>query len=137
MESLKIKKDSWHYKLAEFGDRHGYIPYSSDICSYTKHVIWGLLLGFMAFLAIFAFICSIGNTLAFLAAISVYGIWFEPGWPAQVILILIITVGLFSLFFVIYPIVDNIVNSDSNTVKFIPSAYRSFKNKFCIKVEIE
>ena len=137
MESLKIKKDSWHYKLAKFGDSHGYIPYSSDICSYTKHVIWGLLLGFMAFVAILAFIYCIGDALAFLAVISVYGIWFEPGWPAQVILILIITVGLFSLFFVIYPIVDNIVNSDSNTDKFVPSAYRSFKNKFCIKVEIE
>ena len=134
---MKIKKDSWHYKLANFGDSHGYVPYSSDICSYTKHVIWGLLLGFMAFLAILAFIYCIGNTLAFLAAISVYGIWFEPGWPAQIILTLIITVGLFSLFFVIYPIVDNIVNSDYNTDKFVPSAYRSFKNKFCIKVEIE
>jgi hypothetical protein len=137
MESLKIKKDSWHYKLAKFGARHGYVPYSSDICSYTKHVIWGLLLGFMAFLAIFTFICGIGNTLAFLAAISVYGIWLEPDWPAQVILILSISVGLFLLVFLIYPIVDNIVNSDYNTDKFVPSAYRSFKNKFCIKVEIE
>jgi hypothetical protein len=137
MESLKIKKDSWHYKLAKFGSFGHIRYYSYDICSYTKDVIKGLLLGFMAFLAILTFIYCIGDALAFLAVISVYGIWFEPGWPAQIILTLIITVGLFLLFFVIYPIVDNIVNLDYNTDKFVPSAYRSFKNKFCIKVEIE
>jgi hypothetical protein len=134
MKTFQLKKDSWHYKLANFGvDHAAYRVYeSSDICSYIRYVMYGLfwfLVVSTIVLALGGFaLYSIGNLIGWLFL----GYILESGTIGFFIII-----GAFSLFIGTTAAVmitkDRMQHEEPG---FVRLAYRSWKNKFCAKVEL-
>ena len=128
---MKISRNSWHYKVACLG---GGIPRTRDICAYTSDVFTGLVgIGVLTIIAGYS-LFVIGNVIAWIAAILVNGVFIEPNFFTMM--------GIF--FFVItFPIIlllGYILNRHFKDKKpepsFIRTAYLSWKNKWCTKIEV-
>lgn len=133
MKTLKLNKDSWHYKLAMQYDRH--VPDNTDICSYTRLLF--------AAMSLMAFAITILTLLAGTILFTIGG-WFAYlfGFPLH---------GAVVPFTFIYggaTIVIGIVAAKAHYDEhkydkpkkepgFVRTAYRSWKDKFCVKVEFE
>jgi len=126
---MKISRNSWHYKVACLG---GGIPRTRDICAYTSDVLTGLVgVGVLTIIAGFS-LFIIGNVIAWIAAVLVNGMFIEPNFFTMM--------GIF--FFVItFPIIlllGYILLSvyEEKKHSFIWTAYSSWKNKWCTKIEV-
>lgn len=133
MKTLKFSKNSWHYKLARFGDEFSERNLS-DICSYTRAFLWGtfLFLLFVTFMLGIIFIH--GEAIGYVAAMIAQGTFIEPDTLAGICLILygaLFTIWFFTRAFII--VTEHKFKEDN----FVVNAYHSFKDKYCVRVEVK
>ena len=134
MKALKFSKNSWHYWLATFGDDYRKL---GDICSYTRAVIKGSMLFSLVVLLVIGATVIHANLFAWISSMIVYQTMFAPEILAGM------GVGLYLLIFVLLLIgaINYLWNQyceclDNQPDNFVAHAYHSFKDKFCVKVEI-
>lgn len=136
MKAIQISKTSWHYNFMKWCN-DGYVD-ASDICEYSRKLVLRLIMAAIGglFLSIIAgfIMFMIGSTIAWAVA-SVVSLSFLPPEPAAAAtLLVVIGIGVPLALYVLF-----IENQDAIAKKmdtpFIRSAYDSWKNKFCVKVE--
>lgn len=142
MKTLTFNKNSFHYKLAEFGGLDKWNSY--DICSYTRRVVVGMLL-----------MCVLGSIFAFLANIIIqvvlgigFSFWYRQDlfsdWgKAGMIMIVTSAAGGIILFVpqMLWRAYQNrqarIAGLDLPVKPdgFIKTAYKSHKQKYCLRID--
>jgi hypothetical protein len=99
MKAHTLSSKSWHFWLANFGDRRVWNDQQVDICSYTRYVIKGFLLMLLAGLGIllvtFFTLTLVGGTLLWYYQLITTLDWVEPNPPAVIgtLLLLIAAFG--------------------------------------------
>ncbi len=145
MKTLKFSRKSWHYELAHTFTKY---PETGNFCAYVRAVIWGFFccLGIIVIVSAALYVFVI-DPLAWLVYYINYGI-LEPE-TGNVILVTEIFAFLLAVFEIYYKerLVDwweekryeRLKKKYSTTKKdsFIKSAYQSFKDKVCFRVEFE
>ena len=132
MKVIEFKRDSWHHKLATIHD-----PYynqdwkdETDICTYTRHV----LLGFLSFL----FMCGVFGLLAFFTLNSLYAVYqwvfFSQPMNEFAVVFLCVVGGLLTMGLLAGGTAVVREKLDSSHPGFVRTAYRSWKDKFCVKI---
>ena len=130
---INLNKSSWHYQLATaYGSLHKNETVT-DICYYTRQVIKGV------FLAVF--ITCLISVAAFCVIDMFMGIGFSIAYgamlmntPGLVVLILIFSIGALCALALAS---DKVSKSNRNKEPgFVRTAYRSWKDKFCVKVKL-
>ena len=134
MKTIKFKTDSWHYKFVSQWDpivvhRTG----GTDICSYVRALMLGLTVMALLFgiLGLFAgvLLYAIGNWIGYF----LFGYALSEGTPFVTIIY-----ACFGAFIWYNQWKENrVVNEKEKEPGFIRLAYRSWKDKFCAKVEFE
>ena len=132
MKTYMLKKDSWHYWLASFGDDlRMYGVY--DICGYIR----AMLVGLFQLLFVTAVVCLIGG--AILYSIGNLFSWLFLGYQLSQLTIMVsaLLVGLIGA-----AVIISAIEASRNTVRktepgFVRLAYRRFKEKTCSLVEFE
>jgi hypothetical protein len=88
MKAHTLSSKSWHFWLANFGDRRVWDDDRVDICSYTRYVIKGFLLMLLAGLGILLLtlftLTIVGGTLLWYYELIVAFKWVTPNPPAVV-----------------------------------------------------
>lgn len=154
MKTLTFKTTSWHYLLATKiagyrprADDGEYGNDSPDICTYTRHVISGLML------LILICICIAGLGYAFFdIALAIgfslyYHVWLGDAMTTvstMIVLICIVVVAFHRLCNLISDYRWNKLHFDANgnyirnpviPDGFIKHAYKSWKGKFCMPIK--
>ena len=145
MKALTFNKTSWHFRLAKMA---GYkVPYydeywreargdNADICTYSKHVMGGLLAlaGTGIVIAIIGFLLS--HILLGIYFSLKLGMWFFSDVAVGTMLV----IGICSVSFGIVSIFTwNNDRKRSTEYRnrpdgFVKHAYKSWKEKFCVKI---
>ena len=131
MKTFELKKKSWHYFLANFGSERVYSH--TDICAYIRYVIYGtfwfIIMGGAGAFFSGCVLFSIGNLFS----------WLFLGYELEKM-----TVGVFTMFSAFFMMGLFLVGKDTIQHKmrdgepgFVRLAYRSWKDKFCAKVELK
>lgn len=142
MTPITIDKKSFHYKLAHgVGYREWHD--SNDICSYSRHVVLGGLVGLfvltmITLLTIFVsyLLVSMGLTLYF--AIF-HGVLIPDDFALAGFMLLtfaalyLLAIWGYKLISRGYNKVTNIIETKEDT--FVSNAYRAYKDKFCVKLQ--
>ena len=145
MKPIKINKNSWHYHVAtKYTD--GNIYWVKSICEYNRRVFMGLasicLIILASSLALLILLSPIFYTILYL----IYGLEFDSGSTESALIVSGIGFyfGILGIYIThlltdreynkAYEMTENgIERKDS----YIKSAWKSFKNKVCVKVEFE
>lgn len=141
MKEFEINTKSLHYRLATvYGGYDSYYR-GSDICSYTRHIMMGLLgilclIILLSFLSFALFDIVVGTIFSIIAGMFIMG-------PIGQILLIIMTAiiitfllaGMVSVIKNKYYEYKNKKNSAPEPDGFIKTAYKSWKDKYCIKVK--
>jgi hypothetical protein len=134
MKTIKLNRESWHYKLSDMTP--GFNPHRTDICGYPWRVFFGMII-FMICLALGSFVTYVvGDTFAWAIACIVNWIWMDPEGHAAFIGFFVISmtiamvIGVGLVFFVTF-LFEEFSNSDN----FLTHAYAAHKEKFCAKIE--
>lgn len=154
MKTLKLKTNSWHYKVAEFGGNmsvYGH-PYGHDICSYSRKVIRGI------FALIAAILISVMTTMfiSYVVVETVLSIAFsfytghnmftEIGVIGNIIMIAMLVVFCIDYFgkkisaYKERRYHENLGKPDNSDIapdSFTKSVYKAYKEKYCSRVEFE
>lgn len=132
MKTLQFNRNSWHFKLVN--KIFGYSVYQiNDICSYTITVLFSLLI-LALFGTIIAFLAYlIGDFLGYFIATIVNFTLINPEPAAAAVMIILSIVSIINVIILIG-------NSSSRTLdkisdSFIVESYKSFKGKYCAKIE--
>ncbi len=146
---FELKRDSWHYRLANFASEDGNrrVYRDSDICTYIR----ALMLGAFWFLVCLWFVALagiwVGTTVYNLYTFAVYGSALTA--PAIVLCCLIITLALIVVIAVQVERYKErkhqrrmeILRQGGEVPEpkpgFIRLAYRKFKDKTCFKLEFK
>lgn len=151
MESITLKKNSWHYWLVKHLTQWERLDDQNDFCKYCRYVFGSMILATM--LAIIAaatgilVLAALANDLYLLYsgvftghfhALKLWGVSdffsFSSGLTA-------ILLGAFLLFFGIFVLYDKYeeykASNPEPSNSFISNAYRSIKNKICFKVTFQ
>jgi hypothetical protein len=133
MKLLKLNKDSWHYKLAMMYDK--WMPDNTDICTYTRTLIASFCLmtfaicvmGLLAGSLLFMF----GGWIAYFLGYELHGavIPFTFIYGVSAVIIGIVWAKAFYQ--------ERKWTQPEKEPGFIRTAYRSWKDKFCVKVEFK
>lgn len=131
MKTFELKKESWHYWVANFGETRVYEE--TDICSYIRYMIRGGLL-----LALCVIVGG-GAGAATLFAIGNLFSWLFLGYDLHE------TTKIVGIAFIILVMIPATVilgvtakeKMEEGEPGFIRLAYRSWKDKFCAKVELK
>lgn len=136
MKTVKVNKKSWHYWLADIG---GFVEWKdNDICTYRSAVIKGM--GEISFLALIASLVFglgaviIGDLIGWGIACFIYGVFIQPSQYALSALIVLGIAALASSFFGV--VVGGKLIINSHKPEFITTAYQSWRDKVCHKIEI-
>ncbi len=131
MKTYTLKRNSWHYWLADFADK---VDTDTDICTYIRKVFQGvfaLLILIVACTAVAAFIgtgvWNILNVLFFTASLNPAGIIFISVFLGAVL------VGLNEY----YKNKRTHGSVEHKEPGFVSLAYRKFKDKTCFRIRIE
>lgn len=137
MKTLTVNRNSWHYKLAKLGGRDVY--YETDICSYTRRVMFGVVLAILATAAGIGAIYLLVDIVLGLGFSIWYGVWLmnAPGEIAlMVVAILSFSAGvIFSIEKVSQAWRRHKRNQYDREPGFVGQAYQSWKHKYCTKIE--
>lgn len=137
MKYTKLNVNSWHYKLAE---SVGYDPDNNDICSYTRRVIVGIF----CLVALIVFIAATSAAISFLLVHMVLGAYFYfayglvPafefffGWG---IVIVSAICAACNLSYLKLKERKYLRDTEEKEPSFFVTAYRSWKDKFCVKLQ--
>jgi len=129
MKTLTFSTKSWHYWFANICEPSYAYMRDTDICSYTRSVIFGMLLVLFCTAVVVLYTASVGDFLAWIVSYLNTGIWAAPHVGAVVncmIIIAAILVGISIL-------ANRVLNTASNT-SFVRESYSSFKNQYCFRV---
>ena len=130
---ISLKTKSWHYRLATaYGSLSTYAE-TTDICDYTRQVLKGVFIAvFMTAIISVAALCVIDMLMGIGFSIA-YGVMLMNP-PGLIALILIIALGIiFSIAFAADKMNETVRNTQPG---FVRTAYRSWKDKFCVKVKL-
>lgn len=136
MTKVNVNRKAWHYKAANLG---GYPEYCDDICEYIRMCLLGCFLGTLG-VCIVGFASGfvlflLGNTLAWLAAMIVYMGFIDPN-EETFILILFCCLALLLKLIVSVPKIYEAISTRVDA-PFVKTAYSSWKNKWCAKIEFK
>lgn len=138
MKEFDLKKDSWHYKTAQFGETR--VCDETDICEYVRAVIKGG--------ALFLFLASVGAGIAgslLYALGNLFGFLFldyELTKFSTGVLVVTGTVLGVALVALASVAIKVKMNEWSETVEqkepgFLRLAYTKFKDKTCFKINLK
>lgn len=135
MKSLEINTNSWHYKLATLV---GYRSWGqgSDICTYTRKVMLGILLILLITAAYTLATFILVDIVLGLIFSAIAGMWLM-GQLGSVVLLSCAMVGTFIGMFVGMGYSIERYNEYNRTARpdgFIKEAYKSWKDKYCLKL---
>lgn len=132
MKAYKLKKDSWHYWLASFGDELRMYNVT-DICAYIRAMLAGLMQ--LIFVSIIALILG-GGTL--ITIVNLFG-WLFLGQELYQITVIFTTVfiAVITLIVIAAIIAFTKERTDNTEPGFVRLSYRKFKEKTCSLVEFE
>lgn len=138
MKTIEINQKSWHYKLAEMSCRYPDC-HCRDICQYTRHVLWGLVgVTFLILLVVGTgsfFMWLFGGMIAWFAAMIVSMSFIDPN-PQTVALLISLAICAFTALVFSIPKAYNAISRRID-VPFAKTAYDSWKNKWCAKIEFK
>ena len=127
MNTIKLNRNSWHYRLYDKYANNFHEPY--DICGYTQGVILGAITVFFITLISIVASIAVGDFLLWsYFNLFVGSVGMET--PAAIFL-------MFAAFGVIIFGIGTFQDYSKFHDNFVTSAYRSYKDKYCIKVEVE
>lgn len=144
MNQVEFNRKSWHYRLATVYGQYRETNYwgepdlsNSNICAYTKAVLWGfaLALAFTALAAVGGYMVI--DFFSWLFAMYSVGGFIEPQIFALVIVSLLgfgIIIALGVWLTERRPI-EKLMGSVSNS--FVGNAYEAFKDKVCFEVKFK
>lgn len=146
MKPLVFNKESWHYWLAtEMGSFNKYRS-DSNICEYTRTVLKGVVIACGVAAILLALTYWILITLVWWAVVIQYGFIWETGPMALSIVIILVgmVVGVTNGIPWLYrrarrAVFERLSVGDHKKVKtdtFITKAYRSWKDKTCVRVTL-
>jgi TM2 domain-containing membrane protein YozV len=135
-----IKQNSWHYKLAKFSGLYMYKGMKTNFCSYFWSVVLGICKILLCVLGILIACLLIGGGYYELYMWYFHDVKMSEGAITIVIISTSIPVVL-GLAWALVKYLDYRDERKSEYVKkeptFMSLAYQKFKNKTCVKVEIE
>lgn len=132
MKTLQFNRNSWHFKLVN--KVFGYSAYDNyDICSYTRTVLFSLLIlaVFGTIIALLAYL--IGDFLGYLIATIVNFTLIEPEPTAAAVIIILFIASMIGGVSLIYKASCRTLEKVSDS--FIAESYKSFKGKYCAKIK--
>ena len=149
MKTLTFNVNSWHFLLAtkvanyrvpsvsKYSDGEFYTyGDSADICTYSKHVMGGALL-----LTIAAALIGLVGFLLAHVLIGVWfsfilGTWFFSSWAEATMIITLVVVASFVMAFLFKWYIERKRSTEyrNRPDGFVKHAYRSWKEKFCVKI---
>jgi len=125
--TLTVNKSSWHYFLAtRFSDYPRGVDFD-DLCGYSGYVIKGIF-GLIAGIAVFA-------GAAYCFDDFIIGLIFSIIYHSFMVDIPGLTFIAIASAIILFPIFHMWISYTSDG--FIPSLYRSYKNKFCMEIEFK
>jgi hypothetical protein len=140
MKELNFNKKSWHFFLANMNGSQQH-KQSTDLCSYTRNALIGAFIAVLCTI-IFAFSAYIVVNMLFALVFSIaYSavIMTEAafvGWMAAFCIL---------MYLLLISVIEAASNRRMNRVErnfkskpdgFIVNAYKGFKDKFCVKVNL-
>lgn len=139
MKTLQFSRDSWHYKLASFTGFSWASSEDQNLCSYLRHVLFGLFTALI--------VTAMFGVVAFVVAHMVLGVWFSilmgqwffSEWGGAGVLLCSIGLGatfMMNLPRMIYAVVNRAKADHKKPDGFVVNAYKSWKGKYCLPVEI-
>lgn len=135
MKTVVFKEESWHGWLADLG---GNYRKQTDICAYTRAVMWGVLKLIGAAIVVAVSAAALGDWLAWMTAGLLYGftmVGFLGGVVCFLVLVALCAAALILLgagsVFAAERLGKRVTDS------FPAEAYRSFKDKVCFRVELK
>lgn len=143
MQPIDLNRKSWHYWVAT---KCGELPKqtnSTDICSYVTEVFKGSLLLLVLGLAGGFLVAEIGSTIWWLTTRGF--VWFSaPAFVKASIVTITILLALVVIFVSVATIAGWIEDYrykrwvlPKKQPSFLKLAYRSFRDKFCLKVNFK
>jgi hypothetical protein len=127
MNTIKLNRNSWHYRLYECYANNYLEP--NDICVYTQNVILGAITVFFIMLVAIVASIAVGDFLLW-SYFNLFVGSVDMEKPAAIFLI-------FSASAVIIFGIGTFRDYSKFHDNFVTSAYRSHKDKYCVKVEVE
>lgn len=137
---IKFSNKSWHFKLANLGERRVWASDTLDICTYIKYVASGTF--FVLVIAVLSLLAV--GVISFALYENV--VWFmgeqlgPVGFVFDVALVLILSIVVIELIKIKYrhwKWIGRYSKSKKRSDSFVPTVYRKFKHKTCFKITIE
>jgi hypothetical protein len=130
MKTLTFNRKSWHYWVASFGNEYR-CNRVNNICDYTRKFMGGLFLLILAFTTFCGGVYVLADFFAWMVACIVNMVLIIPNMATEFIIILI---ALSVSFIAIVYVIDTVRNHEDT---FIYNAYRSYTDKYCIRVNFK
>lgn len=135
MKQYVLKKDSWHFKIANFDQ--GNARYCEDICEYIKAFFVGLskiiLLSSLATLLAGGFLYGFGNIIGW----WLFGYTLHPSSVVPPIVLLFLLIFVATMKLKEYLINRPVSSEVDKEPGFVRLAYHKFKDKTCARIVLE
>lgn len=146
MKALNFNRDSWHYKVAtEWGGMPKWFE-DTNICEYSRAVMKGIAGLLLLTAAAFGLLYWVADTIAWWIAMLVTGVFIEEPGPIVLTGVTIIgtvsVVGGYLLTRLQWWLEDRRRNKSNNGYtqqkpdSFVKKAWRSWKDKTCVRVTL-
>lgn len=145
MKALTFNKNSWHFLLAtKMGhyrpyDRESGYGDNADICTYSRHVMGGLLLLTLAAAAIAFAGFIVSHILLGIWFSIMLGTWFFSDWAVGAMIVLGIGAFVIGMKVAIDWQYERRMSSEyrNRPDGFVKHAYKSWKEKYCVQIEFK
>lgn len=138
-----IKRNSWHYKLANFGSDRVWAGEKIDFCKYFRCVISGLFVFSITALVLLTAGVWFIDTIVELFKFFMYGTKISEMAIAMLIVLGAVSIGMLFAVFKI-KLEDYLYYKRKSTKRYVETepgfftlAYRKFKDKTCHLLEVE
>lgn len=135
MKTLTFSTKTWHYWFANICEPGYSFKYGTDICTYTRHVILGMLIVFFCTTLAILYTASVGDFLAWIATYLTAGIWAAPHVGAEINCMIIIVAILVGIAILANRALDTLDTASSTS--FIRESYKAVKNRYCVYIDFE
>lgn len=151
MEPLNISLNSklftrpWHVQLySQYGTmrdsdmvRRELVGSGIDICSYARQVLWGLFVAAILVVGGGIVVAPIGDFTAWITAGMIHG-FVSPGEMAMILILVVIGLLLIATSIGAYIVINkHRTVTERPEPGLIGTAYRSFKDKFCVRLKFQ
>lgn len=144
MRQLTFNETSWHYRLAKFGGLElGYYNRTTDICTYMRKCMLGIMFGLLAFIAILLVSTLTIHFLVGLAFSLWAGVWLMSSL-GEIGMVIYCAVAVVTVVIFICASLGEwrqhrrmkMMNEEPRPDGFIREAYKSWKGKYCLPITI-